>query len=142
MKYLSSCSSLLPLIIDEEEFFLIRQKLLAQSSVKEILVNENAARIEISKNNLHNQGNELIIKEQENKFTNRIFIHYTHETRFDGLKRSSHEIHDEFFKNTDYQDIRLIVGHRNNPNMEFELVRKRSNSSLLKNQPPKKSKNF
>ncbi|CAF1265623.1 unnamed protein product [Rotaria sordida] len=40
-----------------------------------------------------------------------------------------------FFKYTDYEDIRLIVGHRNNPNLEFELARKRPHSSLFTNIP-------
>ena len=35
-------------------------------------------------------------------------------------------------KNTPHGDIRLIVGNRNNPNMEYELTRKRPHSSFLK----------
>ena len=44
-----------------------------------------------------------------------------------------------FFKNTDHGQIRLIVGHRNHPNIVKELGRKRPSSSFIKD-PDRKSK--
>ncbi|CAF1434632.1 unnamed protein product [Adineta steineri] len=92
MKYTSSSSSqsLLPLIANEQEFFGLREKLLAQPSIKQILMTKSANTVEIISNN------------------------------------------------TDYGNIRLIVGHRSNPNLNFQLSRKRPRSSLLKD-PSKKS---
>ncbi|CAF4129464.1 unnamed protein product, partial [Rotaria sordida] len=52
--------------------------------------------------------------------------------RLEGVKRHIHEIHDDIFKNTNQVEKRLIVDHRNNPNIESELTRKRPPSSLLK----------
>ncbi|CAF1210977.1 unnamed protein product [Rotaria sordida] len=84
--------------------------------------------------NLHGiEECEHTMKQKDNKFKNNIFIHCTHEARLEGVKRVIYEIHDHFFKNTDYGDIRLIVDYRNNPNMESELAHKRPHSSLLKN---------
>ena len=151
MKYISSASSsILALIDSEEEFFKLRKQLLLQPTIKQILVNKSAATVDTITNDQnvvqeHGPINirtmeTTTIKQKDNKFKKMIFIHCTHETRLEGLKRQIHEIHDSFFKTTDYGDIRLVVGHRNNPNMEFELVRKRPHSSLLKNLPPNKSK--
>ncbi|CAF5014335.1 unnamed protein product, partial [Rotaria sp. Silwood1] len=52
--------------------------------------------------------------------------------RLKGLAREIHMIHDSHFKNTDKGEIRLVVGFRNNPNIEFELSRKRPASSILR----------
>lgn len=58
-----------------------------------------------------------------------------------GLKRHIHEIHNSLFKDTGFDDIRLIVGHRNNSNIEYELSRRRPPSYILKDQPkPKQTK--
>ena len=107
--------------------------------MKQILVDRSAAIVGRITQNQHGQDDERTNKENSNKFQKKIFIHCLHEDRFRGLQREIHDIHDSFFKNTTYQDIRLIVGHRNNPNIEYELTRKRPSSSLLKNQPLEKS---
>ncbi|CAF1318100.1 unnamed protein product [Rotaria sordida] len=83
---------------------------------------------------------EATIKRKNDKFKNNLFIHVTHEARLKGLAREIHIIHDNHFKNTDYGEIRLIVGFRNNPNIEFELSRKRPSSSVLKDPLRKKRK--
>ena len=84
--------------------------------------------------------NMATVKPNDNKFDNTLFIHCKHEARLEGLKRHIHEIHDSIFKNTDFGDIRLIVGHRNNPDIDFELCRKRPPTYILKDQPKNKSK--
>lgn len=139
-KYLPSYTSILPLINNTEDFSILRQQLLAQPTIKQIVVNKSAASIDLRSNNADFLQDNPITRDKKNKFENNIFIHCTHEGRLKGLKRSIHEIHDEFFKTTNYADIRLIVGHQNNPNIEFELAQKRPNSSLFKNQPIIKSK--
>ncbi|CAF4776090.1 unnamed protein product, partial [Rotaria sp. Silwood2] len=74
-----------------------------------------------------------------NKFQNNVFVHVTHEARLKGLAREIHQIHDKHFNSTIYGDIRLIVGYRNNRNIEFELSRKRPPSSILKDPLSKKT---
>ena len=140
MKYIQLNSSILPLIDNEEQFFILRQKLLAQPSVKQIVIDKSAATVDTIVKGQHVHKDEEATDNTNNKFYKKIFIHCLHEGRFQGLQRQIHEIHDSFFKTTAYGDIRLVVGHRNNPNIEFELTRKRPSSSLLKNQPPIKSR--
>ncbi|CAF1180710.1 unnamed protein product [Rotaria sordida] len=135
---LSSSSSILLLIDNKEQFFVLRQQLLAQPSIPKIVVAKSAASVDTMIKNKTMEEYGQTKKEKENKFKSNIFIHCTHEARLEDVQRHIHEIHDSFFKNTDYGDIRLIVGHRNNPNLEFELARKRPHSSLLKNLPPNK----
>jgi len=84
----------------------------------------------------------ITVKRKDNKFKSTLFVHCKHEARLAGVKRNLHKIHDDIFKNTAFGDIRLIVGNRNNPDMDYELTRKRPASYLLKDQPKKKSKSF
>jgi len=145
MKYISSSSSILPLLDNEQQFFILRQTLLTQPSIKQAIVTKSADTVDIITRIENNRPTtipimETIVKRKNNhKFENNIFIHCVHEARLEGLQRHIHEIHDSFFKNTDYGNIRLVVSHRNNPNMDFELSHKRPCSSLLKD-PLKKSK--
>ncbi|CAF3713387.1 unnamed protein product [Rotaria socialis] len=135
LKYLPTFSSILPFIDNEEQFVILRKKLLTQPSLKQILFDKSVATVDhiIKDQCIKNDGETT--NDKDNKFHKKIFIHSLYEGRFRNMQRQIHEIHDSFFNNTIYQDIRLIVGHRNNPNIEFELTRKRPSSSLLKNQP-------
>jgi len=142
--YMPSSSSLLPLINDENQFFLLRQKLLGQPTAKQTQVAISAASVDITRTtqNIGQSTTQIIqatVQRKDNKFKNNLFVHCTHEARLKGLAREIHTIHDSYFKNTHRGNIRLIVGYRNNPNMEYELARKRPSSSLLKD-PSKKSK--
>ncbi len=142
--YLSSSSSpswsssLLPFINDEDNFLLLRQKILAQPTAKQAEVAISAASVDI----VHNQKNgvmETSIKRNKDKFQNNLFVHYTYEKRLKGLVREIHAIHDSLFQNTIHGTVRLIVGNRNNPNIVYELARKRPSSSFI-NYPSKKSR--
>ncbi|CAF4058846.1 unnamed protein product [Adineta steineri] len=141
----SSSSSTLPLIDNEQEFYRLRENLSAQPSIKQEIVKKNAATVEITTKKQANQETTTQIMEtrvkrkNDDKFKNTIFIHCIHEARLEGVKRHIHEIHDSYFKSTDHGNIRLVVGHRNNPNLDFELTNKRPRSTLLKD-PTKKSK--
>ncbi|CAF4533885.1 unnamed protein product, partial [Rotaria socialis] len=142
LKYLPTISLILPLIENQEQFVILRKKLLEYPSVKQILVDKSAATVDniiiIRDQYGQNDDEETTNNNKDNKFQKKIFIHSLYEGRFRHIQREIHEIHDSFFKNTIYQDIRLIVGHRNNPNIEYELTTKRPCSSLLKNQPLQK----
>jgi hypothetical protein len=146
---LSHSRSLLPIIYDEQQFFLLRQKLLAQPTYKQAEVTKRVAGVEIINHQLHGQNVQqtstrpttmVTIKRKDQKFNNTLFIHCKHEARLEGVKRHIHEIHDNIFKDTDFRDIRLVVGNRNNPDIDYELTGKRPSSFILKDQPKKKSK--
>ncbi|CAF4380022.1 unnamed protein product, partial [Adineta steineri] len=95
MKYTSSSSSqsLLPLIANEQEFFVLREKLFAQPSIKQILMTKSANAVEIISNVQQNGQTtipitKIIVKRKNtDKFINNIFIHCVHESRFHGLQR-------------------------------------------------------
>jgi len=165
LKYIPSSSSpILPLIHDEKQFVLLRQILHAEPTPKQTQVDKSAATVDIMSTQDHNSHNVqgivrripaasatattvstklITIKSNAEKFNNTLFIHCTHEGRLKDLKRRIHEIHESYVKDTQYGHMRLVVGHHNNPNMDFELTRKRPSLLLLKNQPNRpKSKNF
>ena len=125
-----SSSQHLPWIDNENDYFLFRQKLFAQPTVKQTQVAISAVAVNIVEKN-QNSGREITIKRNSDEFQNNLFIHCTYEKRLKGLAREIHTIHDSFFKNTDYGQIQLVVGHRNNPNMVLQLSRKRPLSSML-----------
>jgi hypothetical protein len=141
---MSSSSAILPLISDENQFFMLRQKLLTQPSIKQAIVAKSANRVHLIHDNSNNipeaaaaaqpqpRSIEITVEQKQDKFKNAIFIHCTHEGRFQGMKRELHDIHQSFFESTPNENIRLIVGNRNNRNTDFELARKRPHPSLLK----------
>ncbi|CAF3880665.1 unnamed protein product [Rotaria sp. Silwood1] len=141
---LSTSSPILPMITNENEFLALREKLLNQPTAKQTQVVTNAAAVELTQRTQNvaqqNANNmEATVKRKNDKFKNNIFVHVTYEGRFKGLAREIHMVHDSHFKNTDYEEKRLIVGFRNNPNIEFELSRKRPALSVLED-PLAKSK--
>ncbi|UJR29591.1 hypothetical protein I4U23_010808 [Adineta vaga] len=143
----SITTTLLPLFIDENQLFLyLRQKLLNQLTVKQKIVAKRVDTVDIVNDDHPNDRKmddipsrklKINIKQNNEKFTNTIFIHFIHEARLKDVRRDVHRIHDNLFKNTPNEDIRLIAGHRNSPNIERELTRKRPSLSLLKNEEPK-----
>ncbi|CAF4735060.1 unnamed protein product, partial [Rotaria sp. Silwood2] len=131
---------LLPLIDNENRYFVLRQKLLAQPTAKQTQVDQSAARVSLVNHDPNvgnvNQKNErtmpMAVIETNQKFISNLFIHCKHEARLNGMARDIHVIHDSFFKDTPTAAIRLIVGHRNNPNIELELSQKCPSLRLLK----------
>ncbi len=142
---MSSPSLMLPLIDNIQEFFTLRQKLLAQPSIQQTICMKSASKVQIITHTPGNQTTtvpiiETTVKQKnDEKYKNQIFIHCFHEARFIKLKRNIHEIHNSIFKKEDHGNIRLVVGNSNNPNLDFELAHKRPRSTLVKD-PLKSSK--
>ncbi|CAF5179506.1 unnamed protein product, partial [Rotaria sp. Silwood1] len=67
----------------------------------------------------------------KNKFQDKAIIHYTHEKRFKMMKKDMHEIFRQAFKYLGIEALRLIVGHRNSPSTQRELIRKRPHPKHL-----------
>jgi len=78
-----SLETFLPLITDQAQFLLLRNKILVQPSIPE--------RQQI----VHTETLNTLKSEQ------RLHLHYTHEQRFDSLKRDIHQIYSDIFQNTD-----------------------------------------
>ncbi|CAF1172443.1 unnamed protein product [Rotaria sordida] len=109
-KYLSISSSILPLIDNEQQFFIIREKLLAQPSIGQMIVNKRAATITTITQETSVQAHIKTLKYDDETFRNNIFIHCTHEARLEGTKRHIHEIHDDIFKNTNQAEKTFNCG--------------------------------
>lgn len=135
---ITSSSLILPLIDNEQQFFVLRENLLAQPSIQQAISMKSAANVTIITNSRGNQATttplmETIVQQTKNdKYKNTIFIHCIHEARFIQLKRHIHDIYNGFFKKDDHDAIRLVIGNQNNPNLDFELAHKRPRSSLAK----------
>ncbi|CAF5048699.1 unnamed protein product, partial [Rotaria sp. Silwood1] len=123
--YLSSTSPpILPMITNESQSFALRQKLLNELTAKQTQLAISAATVQLTQRTQNviqpNRNNmEATIQRNNDKFKKNFFIHITHEARLQGVAREIHMIHDNHFKNTDKAEIRLVVGFRNNPNIEF-----------------------
>ncbi len=66
-------------------------------------------------------------------YSDKFFVHYTHEQRFNALKKDMHRVYDDVFRNTPAMYTRMIVGTRNHRNTKNELIRKRPKRTLLQN---------
>lgn len=67
-----------------------------------------------------------------------LIVHYTHEKRFASMKRDIHGITNDVFSNTPIQDLKMTVGTSNRRSARNDLVHKRPNRSLLRDQPRKR----
>jgi len=141
-----SLSSILPVIESENEYFIIRYKLQQQPSAKQIQTAKRASRVDIRNelrfnNNVQTKSTATVKEKRKNKFKNNLIIHCRHEERLECMKRDMHQIYNNIFNNASAIDVKLIVGHRNNPPTKRELTRKRPPKRLLKN-IMSKSKSF
>ncbi|CAF3852581.1 unnamed protein product [Rotaria magnacalcarata] len=141
-KYLSdyiSTSPFLPLIDDEKKFFQFRQKLLGQPTPRQSLVALSAATADIDNDpdtDETKQPNESTTKIDKTNITNyqeKLFIHYTHEKRFNVFKRDMHHVYEDTFKSTPAMYTNLIVGNRNRRQASDELIHKRPTQTFLLN---------
>ena len=111
------------MIHDENEFLLLRDQLMKQTTVHE---HRRAARIARTMDyddlptNVHPLVRAKLLKRKERAKS--IILHYTHEQRFAHYKRAIHQMWNDTFHNTPLHSATLIVGTRNNPNLEKELV--------------------
>ncbi len=135
-EYLPS-TSFLPYITDEQHFSLIRNKSFNQSIDSQSQMTQNLSTTDIRNNSTHSIQTTTELKIQPNQTEaqseNKLFIHHTHEKRFQSMKRGLHQIHKEIFSQSATKNVKMIVGNRNRRNATHELIRKRPQRSLLKN---------
>jgi hypothetical protein len=55
----------------------------------------------------------------------RLFLHYTHEKRLKPLKRDIHEAYHTTFQNTHVNNVKLLVGCRNNQKAKAQFIRRK-----------------
>ncbi|CAF1524813.1 unnamed protein product, partial [Adineta steineri] len=136
-------TSFLPFIIDEEQFFLMRNKLFSQFIYESSHVSEDNALINTVNIRTaqvpQNTTTEINVEHNTTTITtpkrnNTLFLHYTYEQRFKPMKRGLHHIHKDIFSQSQTQNVKMIVGNRNRRNATHELIRKRPPRFILKNQ--------
>ncbi|CAF4020406.1 unnamed protein product [Rotaria sordida] len=127
--YVSS-DSILPLIDNDEQFFQLRKEYMNQPTTRHSQVESRIAKFK--ENNEEPQIEQPVAttstmtkKQKINIFQGSVIIHYTHEKRFTTMKKDIHKVFRETFQDYGLEAVRLIVGHRNSPNFEHELIRKR-----------------
>ena len=120
-------SRLIPLIESESYFQLIRSNILKRTTATEL---EVAARIAKATDH-HDMGtidasSAVSTKRKQNsKWDNNLIIHYTHEKRFETLKKDIHQLWNQIFHNTPIMNTKLIIGHKNNNSATRELIQRR-----------------
>jgi hypothetical protein len=118
----------------------MRQTLLGQPTQRQSQVALSAATADIDNDptdeqimKMENEKNTTTANETIYNKDDRFFVHYTHEKRFQSLKRDMHKLYQDTFENTAAIYSKLIVGNRNRRNAQHELVRKRPKKTLLQN---------
>ena len=69
----------------------------------------------------------------------KLILHYHHERRLCRYKVDIHQLWSRTFTGTQLPPTKLIVGHRNHPNLKRELVRTKPTLLLRQKPPPKTS---
>jgi hypothetical protein len=119
----------------------MRQKLLGQPTQRQSQAALSAATADIE----NDQTDEPTTEKEKTTTTtttanrpiynkdDKLFVHYTHEKRFQSLKRDMHEVYQNTFENSPAIYTKLVVGNRNRRNAQHELIRKRPKKPLLQN---------
>ena len=130
-----SNTSILPHIDNSETFVQLRRKLMGQPTVRQFQIE---AQLVLYKENHGDKNDNQSISTTANMThatvknpRDKIIVHYTHENRFTSMKRDMHEIFREAFKDLGIESVRFIVAHRNSPNTQRELIRKRPPMKLI-----------
>ena len=124
-RYSIESNTILPKIHKEDEFLRISRQLLLQPTPAEYTIAARTAK-QIVYGDIQSTENALaqsILLKWKNK-QDAVIIHYTHENRFSYYKCAIHEIWKKNFGETPVISSRLIVGTRNNLNLNRELVRR------------------
>ena len=135
-----STSPFLPLTDDENQFVRMRHKLLGQPTPRQSQVAWSAATADVDNGQKTNDQyvqatttTTITTTHKPEIHDKNLFIHYTHEKRFQSMKRDMHDVYDHVFRNTPAIDAKIIVGNRNRRNLNNELIRKRPKQTLLRN---------
>lgn len=124
-KYPITSTSIIPMILDENEFLLIRHQLIDQTSIPE---HQRAARlVQMFDYNKIPMNIDPLVEEkllQRKEKGNAMILHYTFEKRYSHIGRSIHQIWDDTLQNTSFDQMKLISGTRNHPNLSKELIRR------------------
>ena len=129
-------SPFLTLVENETQFRLMRQRLLGEPTPRQSQASNSAATADSGNDQTDDILNHTTAstKLDKNPTTNKkakLFIHYTHERRFQSNKRDLHRVYEETFQSTPAMNATFVVGNRNRRDAKHELIRKRPSRALL-----------
>ncbi|CAM4850858.1 unnamed protein product [Rotaria magnacalcarata] len=142
-KYFSeyiSKSPFLPLIDDEQKYFLMRKEILGQPTPRQSQVAMSAALANIDNDppdDDETQQPDPCPKKSEEKVSNyneKFYTHFTYEKRFETCKRDMHQVYNHAFKDTPAMYTTQIVGNRIRRQAHNELIRKRPKKNIVTEQ--------
>ena len=130
---LIASTSILPTIQGENDYYLLRRRIIAMYTQSEhARANRIASQMDSRQINSTTDPlvkAKLLKRQQKDKS---IILHYTYEKRFARYKSKIHHLWNASFPASTGINTRLIVGTRNNPNMTKELVRRSPQQQRLK----------
>jgi hypothetical protein len=146
MQY-TSISPFLPYVSDEQQFYRMREHSLGLPTNRQSQVEMDVDSTNILTDITNMQQRAPTAINQKSRATEKakekkLIVHYTHEKRFDSLKREMHQIFHDVFKNSPVADVKSIVGTRNRRDARNDLIRKRPQRALLKNEQRKSKRLF
>lgn len=106
-----------------------QQKLFYTTLTKNIIIQEEAKEVHTT-------------VPKTNQWHHRLLLHYTHEKRLESYKQDINQISEKIFANTPLMDTKLIVGNRNNSNLQREVIHKCPHQSLLVNKETSSERYF
>lgn len=130
-------TSILSFIENEQQFLLLRHEILDQLTPQQSQAASRAALADVDNDQTditaETTSRETVRKIQRKTISHadQLFLCYTHEKRFQPVKRNIHQVYGNVFKNTPAMDLKLIVGSRNRRDAKNELIKKRPKRSLL-----------
>ncbi|CAF5220478.1 unnamed protein product, partial [Rotaria magnacalcarata] len=134
-----SKSPFLPIIDDEQKYFLLRKQILGQPTPRQTQVALSAALADIDNDPVDDDEKQQpnpdpkISEENISDINQKFFTHFTYEKRFKTCKRDMHQVYHDTFKDTPAMYTKLIVGNRIRRQTHNELIRKRPNKNFLRN---------
>jgi len=146
-EYLSS-SSFLPLIDDEKQYCVLRNKLTLRPTTGQSnrIISKTATNVNVEQPNdstdirARTSSSSTTTTTTNNKVKNyeeKLIFHYIHEKRFHSFKRDMHKLYEDYFGDPSAMNIKMIVGNCNRRSAKHELIRKRPKKVLLQNKPIK-----
>ena len=132
-----SSTSIIPVIENEYKFIQLRKKLMGQPTARQSQLEAQIVQDTLDNHEYKEKPSMQIATSvsttsaQSKKCQDNIIIHYTHEHRFISMKKDMHEVFREAFQGLGLDSVRLIVGNRNSPNSQRELIRKRPHPKLM-----------
>lgn len=116
----------------------MRQTLLGQPTPRQSQTTTSADTADVDNDQTDEQLQQAIESTTKDEiettnYDDKLFIHYTHEKRFQSCKRDMHHVYEDIFKHTPAMHTKLIVGNKNRRKAQHEMIRKKPNKKLLNN---------